>query len=164
MKEPDIAASDITFSETSSEALNAQSFGQVSGVQPVAGQGSLPGPFPAGMHLVGVAPYVPGPADRLVLYYEWKLQPGESCRVVLGTWPRSYQPGFSKRFGDSKGYAANDHKGAGRESSGLLEIGLNDSRDELWIAAVWVEAEHERLVITNYHLAATTDEMETDAI
>ena len=161
MKEPDIAASDITITATEPDELQGQSFGQVSGVQPIAGQVSLPGPFPAGMHLVFVAPFVPGPANRLVLYYEWKLGPGESCRVVLGTWPKSDPPDFSKHFGDSKGYSTNEHKAAaGRECSALLEIVLSDSKDELWVAAVWVEAGPERPVITNYYLAATTDQSE----
>ena len=134
-------------------------------VQPVAGQVSLLSPFAAGMRLVFVAPFVPGPANRLVLYYEWKLGPGESCRVVLGAWPRGYQPDFSKGVGDSKGYTTNEHRAAsGQGSSSLLEMVLAGSKDELWVAAVWVEAEHERPVITSYHLAAITDEPETEAI
>jgi hypothetical protein len=162
-KEPDVAASVITITTTSPDALPVQTFGQARGVQPIAGQLSLPGPFPAGMRLVFVAPFVPGPANRLVLYYEWKLGPGESCRVVLGAWPRSDQPDFSKHVGDSKGYVTNEHQAAaGRESSALLEIVLSGSGDELWVAAVWVEAEHERQVITNYYLAATTDEPEAE--
>jgi hypothetical protein len=85
--------------------------------------------------------------------------------VVLGIWPRSDQPDFSKGFGDSKGYTTNEHRAAaGRESSALLEIVLAGSKEELWVAAVWVEAEHERQVITTYHLAAITDEPETDAM
>lgn len=164
-KEPVIAASDITITATSPDVMPVQTFGQVRGVQPVAGHVSLPGPFPAGMRLVFVAPFVPGPATRLVLYYERKLGPGESCRVVLGAWPRSDQPDFSKGVGDSKGYATNEHRAAAaQESSALLEIVLPESKEELWVAAVWVEAEHERQVITNYHLAAVTDEPETDAI
>lgn len=164
-KEPDFATSGITITRTSPDAMPVQTFGQIRGIQPVAGQVSLPGPFPAGMRLVFVAPFVPGPANRLVLYYEWKLGPGESCRVVLGAWPRSDQPDFSKRFGDSKGYVTNEHKAAAsREGSALLEIVVPGSRDELWVAAVWVEAEHERQVITSYYLAATTDEPETEAI
>ena len=163
--EPAIAAPDITITPASPDAVPVRSFGQLRGVQPVAGQVSLPGPFPAGTRLVFVAPFVPGPANRLVLYYEWKLGPGESCRVILGAWPRSDQPDFCKSFGDSKGYTTNEHRAAaGRESSALLEIVLPESKDELWVAAVWVEAEHERQVITNYHLAAIADEPETDAI
>ncbi len=165
MKEPELAASDITITTTSAEALPAQTFGQVIGVQPVAGQVSLPGPFPTGVRLVSIAPFVPGPANRLVLYYEWRLGPGESCRVVLGAWPRSDPPDFSKHFGNSKGYTTNEHRAvADRESSALLEIVLSEPKDELWIAAVWVEAGPERQVITSYHLAAVTDEPETDAI
>jgi hypothetical protein len=164
-KEPVIAAPAITITTTSADALPVQTFGEVSGVQPIAGQVSLPGPFPAGMRLLMVAPFVPGPANRVVLYYEWRLGPGESCRVVLGTWPRSDQPDFSKHIGDSKGYVTNEHRAAsGRESSALLEIVLPESRDELWVAAVWIEVEHERQVITNYYLAAITDQPETDAI
>jgi hypothetical protein len=165
VKEPAIAAARITITKTPQDVLPAQTFGQSIGIQSVAGQVSLPGPFPAGMRLVFVAPFVPGPANRLVLYYEWKLGPDDSCRVVLGAWPRSDQPDFSKRVGDSKGYTTNEHRTTvGRESSALLEIVLADSKDELWVAAVWVEAEHERQVVTSYYLAATTDEPETEAI
>ena len=166
-KEPNTAASGITITTTTAarDAMPVQTFGQIRGIQPVAGQVSLPGPFPAGTHLVFVAPFVPGPANRLVLYYEWKLGPGESCRVVLGIWPRSDQPDFSKGFGDSKGYTTNEHRAtAGRESSALLEIVLPESEEELWVAAVWVQAEHERPAITSYYLAAVTDEPETEAI
>jgi len=164
-KEPVTVAPDITITPTSPDAVPVQTFGQVRGVQPVAGRVSLPGPFPAGMRLVFVAPFVPGPANRLVLYYEWKLGPGESCRVILGAWPRAEQPNFSKGVDDSKRYVTNEHRAAaGRESSALLETVLSESKEELWVAAVWVEAEHERQVITSYHLAAITDEPETDTI
>jgi len=125
----------------------------------------LPGPFPTGMRLLFAAPYVPGPAHRLVLYYEWELGPNESCRVVLGTWPRSDEPDLSKGIGDSKGFVANEHRTTtARRSSSLLEFVLPESKDELWIAAVWVEAGPERQVITCYHLAATTDVIESQAI
>jgi hypothetical protein len=165
VKEPGVAASAITITAASSVALRAQTFGHVRSVQTIAGQVSRPGPFAVGMHLVVVAPFVPGPADRLVLYYEWKLEPGESCRVILGAWPRSDQPDLSRRIGDSKGYAINEHRAAAvKESSALLEIVLSDSRDEPWVAAVWVETGSERPVIATYYLAATTDEPESDAI
>jgi hypothetical protein len=164
-KEPILTASGITITTTSRDVMPVQTFGQLRGVQPVAGQVSLPGPFPAGTRLVFVAPFVPGPANRLVLYYEWKLGPGESCRVVLGVWPRSDQPDFSKGFGNSKGYTTNEHRAAAdRESSALLEIVLPESEQELWVAAVWVEAEHERQVITSYYMAAVIDEPESEAI
>ena len=154
-KESDTAASDIIITTTDRDAMPVQTFGQIRGVQPVAGQVSLLSPFAAGMRLVFVAPFVPG----------WKLGPGESCRVVLGAWPRGYQPDFSKGVGDSKGYTTNEHRAAsGQGSSSLLEMVLAGSKDELWVAAVWVEAEHERPVITSYHLAAITDEPETEAI
>jgi len=164
-REPEIAASGITITATDRCEMPAQTFGQIAGVQPVAGQVSLSGPFPAGTRLVVAAPLVPGPANRLVLYYEWKLGPGESCRVILGAWPRADQLDFAKGFGDSKGYTTNDHRaGACQESSALLEIVLPESKDELWVAAVWVEAKHESPVITSYYLAAVTDVPETDAI
>ena len=164
-KEPGIVASDITITTTSMDVMPVQTFGQVRGVQPVAGHVPLPGPFPAGTRLVFVAPFGPGPANRLVLYYEWKLEPGDSCRVVLGAWPRSDQPDFSKGIGDSKGYTTNEHRAAAiRESSALLEIVLSEPKDEMWVAGVWVEAEHERQVITSYLLAATVDEPESEAI
>jgi len=164
-KAPDVAPSGITITTTDRCEMPSQTFGQIIGVQPVAGQVSLPGPFPAGARLVFAAPFVPGPADRLVFYYEWKLGPGESCRVVLGAWPRTDLPDFSKGFGSSKGYTTNDHRdGACRETSALLEMVLPESKDELWVAAVWVEAGHDRPVITNYYLAAVTDVPETDAI
>ncbi len=164
-KEPVIPASNITITTTAQDAMPVQTFGQVRGVQSIAGRVSLPGPFPTGMRLLFNAPFVPGPATRLVLYYEWKLGPGESCRVILGAWPRTDQPDFSKGIGDSKGSVANEHRvAADRESSALLEIVMSGSKEELWVAAVWVESEHERQVITNYHLAAITDEPETDAI
>jgi hypothetical protein len=155
----------ITITALEPDAMPAQTFGQIRGIQPVAGQISLPGPFPTGTRLVFVAPFVPGPANRLVLYYEWKLGPGESCRVVLGIWPRSDQPVFSKDFGDSKGYTTNEHRAtAGQESSAMLEIVLPGSEAELWVAAVWVQAPHESPVITSYYVAAVTDVPETDAI
>jgi hypothetical protein len=164
-QEPDTAASGITITKASPDAMPVQTFGQLRGVQPVAGQVSLPGPFLAGTRLVFVAPFVPGPANRMVLYYEWKLGPGESCRVVLGIWPRSGQPVFSKDFGDSKGYATNEHRAAaGQESPALLEIFLPEPDEELWVAAVWVQAQHERPVITSYYLAAVADQPETDAL
>jgi hypothetical protein len=164
-KEPDNAGSGITITTNPKDAMPVQTFGQIIGVQPVAGQVSLAGPFPAGAHLVFAAPFVPGPANRLVLYYEWKLGPDESCRVVLGAWPRSDQPDFSRGFADSKGYTTNGHRAAEyRESSALLEIVLPESKEEMWVAAVWVESEQERTVITSYYLAATTDLPENDAI
>ncbi len=164
-KGPDIATSHITITTTSKDVMPVQTFGQMNGVQPVAGRVSLPGPFPPGMRLVFVAPFVPGPATRLVLYYEWKLGPGESCRVVLGTWPRGDRPDFSEGIGGSKGFATNEHRAAAvQESSALLEMVLSGSKEEVWVAAVWVEAEHERQVITSYYLAATVDEPKTDAI
>jgi hypothetical protein len=59
----------------------------------------------------------------------------------------------------------NEHRAAAvRESSALLETVLSESKDEMWVAAVWVEAEHERQVITNYDLAATVDQPESEAI
>ena len=164
-KGPDIAASRITITTTDRCEMPAQTFGQIIGVQPVAGQVSLSGPFPAGTHLVFVAPFLPGPASRLVLYYEWKLEPGESCRVILGAWPRGDKPDFSKSFGDSKGYTTNDHRaGTCGENSALLEMVLPESRDELWVVAVWVQAQSERPVITSYYLAAVVDQPESDAI
>jgi hypothetical protein len=162
---PDITASDIEITTTSQGVMPVQTFGQVRGIQPVAGHVSLPGPFPAGTRLVFVAPFVPGPATRVVLYYEWKLGPGESCSVVLGTWPRGDRPDFSKGVGGSKGFATNEHRAATEEeSSALLEIVMSEPKDEVWVAAVWVEAEHERQVITSYYLAATVDEPEREAI
>ncbi len=164
-EEPAITASDIEITTTSQDVLPVQTFGQVRIVQPLAGHVSLPGPFPTGTQLVFVAPFVPGPANRLVLYYEWKLAPGESCRVVLGTWPRSDQPDFSKGVGSSRGFTTNEHRAAAtRESSALLEIVLSEPKDEVWVAGVWVEAEHERQVITGYFLSATVDEPESEAI
>jgi hypothetical protein len=41
---------------------------------------------------------------------------------------------------------------------------MSEPKDEVWVAAVWVEAEHERQVITSYYLAATVDEPEREAI
>ncbi len=164
-KEPGITASDIEITATSQDVMPVQTFGQVRGIQPVAGQVSLPGPFPAGTRLVFVAPFVPGPATRLVLYYEWKLGPGESGRVVLGTWFRGDRPDFSNGIGGSKGFATNEHRAATeQESSALLEIILSEPRDEVWVAAVWVETKHEHQVITSYYLAATVDEPESKAI
>jgi hypothetical protein len=164
-KEPDTAVSGITITTTDRCEMPAQTFGQIIGVQSVAGQVSVSGPFPAGTRLVFAAPFVPGPANRLVLYYEWKLEPGESGRVILGAWPRGDKPNFSKGFGESKGYATNDHQaGECGESSALLEMVLPESEAELWVAVVWVQAQHERPVITSYYLAAVTDRPETDAI
>ena len=159
------AATKIVITATEPDAMPVQTFGQIRAIQPVAGQISLPGPFPTGTRLAFAAPFVPGPANRLVLYYEWKLGPGESCRVVLGVWPRSDQPDFSKGFGDSKGYTTNEHRAAaGQESSALLEIVLPESEAELWVAAVWVQAQHERPVLTSYYVAAVADVAESDAI
>lgn len=164
-KEPAAAASGITITATDRCEMPSQTFGQIIGVQSVAGQVSLPGPFPAGTRLVFAAPIVPGPANRLVFYYEWKLDPGESCRVILGAWPRADQLNFAKGFGDSKGYTTNDHPaGACLESSALLEMVIPESKDELWVAAVWVQAQSKRQVITSYYLAAVTDQPESDAI
>ena len=85
--------------------------------------------------------------------------------MVLGTWPRSDQPDFSKGVGNSKRYAINEHRATAiRESSALLEIVLSEPKDEAWVAGVWVEAEHERQVTTSYYLAATVDEPESKAI
>jgi len=163
--EPDFAAAKITITTTDRCEMPSQTFGQIIGVQTVAGQVSLSGPFPDGARLVFAAPFVPGPANRLAFYYEWKLDPGESCRVILGAWPRADQLNFAKGFGDSKGYTTNDHRaGACGESSALLEMVLPESKDEMWVAAVWIQTQHERPVITNYYLAAVTDVPETDAI
>ncbi len=164
-QEPVIAPSGIVITATKPDDVPAQTFGQIIGIQPVAGQVSLPGPFPAGARLVFAAPFVPGPANRLVLYYEWKLGAGESCRVILGAWPRADHLDFGKGFGDSRGYTTNEHgAAAGRESSALLEMVLSESKDELWVAAVWVQAQHGSPVITSYYLAVTVDQPETDAI
>jgi hypothetical protein len=164
-REPEIAAPDIVITTNDRCEIPSQTFGQIIGVQPVAGKVSLPGPFPSGARLVVAAPFVPGSANRLVLYYEWKLEPGESYRAILGAWPRGDRPDFLKGFGNSKGYTANEHRaGDCRESSSLLEIVLPESRDELWIAAVWVESTREEPIITNYYLAATIDVPESDAI
>ena len=164
-KEPGIAASGITITTTDRCEMESQTFGQIIGVQPVAGQVSFPGPFPAGTRLVFAAPFVPGPANRLVLYYEWKLEAGESCRVILGAWPRTDQPSFTKGLGDSKGYTTNDHQaGTCGENSALLEMVLPESQDELWVAAVWVQTQPERPVITSYYLAAVTDQPESDTM
>jgi hypothetical protein len=163
--EPDIAASGITITTNNRCEMPSRPFGQVIGVQPVAGQISFPGPFPAGAHLVFAAPFVPGPANRLVLYYEWKLGPGESCRVILGAWPRSDQPDFSRGFGDSKVHTTNEHRTAEcAGSSDTLEIVLPESREELWVTAVWVESEHDRPVVTSYYVGAVVDQPESDAI
>ena len=163
--EPDIAASGITITTNNRCEMPPQPFGQIIGVQPVAGQILFPGPFPAGAHLVFAAPFLPGPANRLVFYYEWKLDPGESCRVILGAWPRADQLTFTTGFGESKGYTTNDHRaGECHGSSALLEIVLPESRDELWVAAVWVQAQFEHPVITSHYLAAVVDQPESDAI
>jgi hypothetical protein len=164
-KEPDVAASGITITTTDRCEMPSQTFGQIVGVQPVAGQVSFPGPFPAGARLLFAAPFLPGPANRLVFYYEWKLDPGESCRVILGAWPRAEELSFTKGFGESKGYTTNDHRaGECRESSALLEMVLPESRDELWVVAVWVQAQSERPTITSYYLAAVIDQPESDVI
>ena len=85
--------------------------------------------------------------------------------MVLGAWPRGDRPDFSNGVGDSKGFVTNEHRAAAvRESSALLETVLSEPKDEMWVAAVWVEAEHERQVITSYDLAATVDEPESEAI
>lgn len=161
---PGSAPAGIIITSTAEESVQVQTFGRIVGVQPVAGQVFLPGPFPAGTQLVFAAPFVPGPAARLVLYYEWKLGPGESCRVVLGAWPRADQPDFAKGLRDSRYYTTNEHRAAAHQGgSALLEMVLTGSKEELWVAAVWVEAEPERKVITNYYLATTVDEQETEA-
>jgi hypothetical protein len=163
--EPEVVVSGITITATAPNDIPVQTFGQTTGIQPIAGQFSLSGPFPAGVRLVFAAPFVPGPATRLVLYYEWKLGPNESGRVVLGAWPRADQPDFSKGVAGSSRCVSNEHKAtATQESSALLEIVLSDSRDEVWVAAVWVEAEHDRRVVTNYYLAATVDQPEAEAL
>jgi len=164
-KEPEVTAPAIVITATDRCEMPAQTFGQIIGVQPVAGQVSLPGPFPAGARLVFAAPFVPGPANRVVLYYEWKLGAGESCRVILGAWPRTDQLDFADGFGESKGYTTNEHRTETcRENSALLEMVLPEATAELWVAAVWVESKHEAPVITTYYLAAVTDQPETDAI
>ena len=84
-----IAPSGITITHAAAESVPFQSFGRVLSVQSVAGRIMLPGPFPAGARLVFAAPFVPGQASRLVLYYEWQIEAGESCSVILGAWPRS---------------------------------------------------------------------------
>jgi hypothetical protein len=142
--EPELAASGIVITATSPNDVPVQTFGR---------------------SIVFAAPFVPGPATRLVLYYEWKLDPGESCRVVLGAWPRADQPDFSKGVAGVSRCVSNEHKAAEtRESSALLEIVISDSKDELWVAAVWAEDEHGRKVITNYYLAATADEPVAEAL
>ena len=162
---PVFAASEITITAASQDTVPVQSFGDVRGVQSVAGQVLLPGPFPAGLRLVFAAPFVPGTAHRLVLYYEWKLGAGESCAVVLGAWPRSAQPDFSKGTSNRKVYTTNEHKPAkARESSALLELYLSESKDELWVAAAWVKAEHEGPVIMSHYLALVTDVPEAEAV
>ena len=164
-KEPDHAASGIVITAPDRCEMPAQTFGQIIGVQSVAGHISLPGPFPDGARLVFAAPFVPGPANRLVLYYEWKLDPGESCRVILGAWPRADQLSFARGFGESKGYTTNEHRaGPCLECSALLEMVLPKSGDELWVAGIWVQTQHEGPVVTNYYLAATIDQPESDAI
>ena len=91
--------------------------------------------------------------------------PDESCRVVLGTWPRGDRPDFSKGVGGSKGFATNEHRAATeQENSAPLEIVMSEPKDEVWVAAVLVEAEHERQVIASYYLAAAVDEPESEAI
>lgn len=163
--EPEVASSGITITAAAPHDIPVQTFGQTTGIQAVAGRFSLRGPFPAGVRLVFAAPFVPGPATRIVLYYEWTLEPSESGRVVLGAWPRADQPDFSKGVAGSNRCVFNQHKAAEiRDSSALLELVLSDSRDELWVAAVWVETEHERNVLTNYYLAATADEPEAEAL
>jgi len=118
------------------------------------------------MRLVFVAPFVPGTAHRLVLYYEWRLGPGEACAVVLGAWPRTDQPDFAKGMADSRYFVTGEHRAAaaGKASSALLELVVSKSKDELWVAAVWVEAGHERPVVTTYYLAALTDAPEAEVI
>ncbi|HTW92614.1 MAG TPA: hypothetical protein VMH22_13035 [bacterium] len=161
---PGIAPAGITITSTAEDSVKVQTFGAITGVQSIAGQISVPGPFPAGYRLVFAAPFVPGPATRLVLYYEWKLGPNESGRVVLGAWPRADQPDFAKGLRDSKHFTSNEHRaGTSNGGSALLEIVLPESKDELWIAAVWVEAEPERKVMTGYYLATTVDEQESEA-
>jgi ribosomal protein S27E len=163
--EPEVVAAGITITAVEPNDIPVQTFGQTTGIQAIASRFSLSGAFPAGSSLLFSAPFVPGPATRLVLYYEWKLGPGESCRVVLGAWPRADQPDFSKDVAGSSRCVSSQHKTAeAHESSALLEIVLSDSRDELWIAAVWVEAEREREVITNYYLTAAVDEPVAEAL
>ena len=41
---------------------------------------------------------------------------------------------------------------------------LPESEAELWVAAVWVQAQSERPAITSYYLAAVVDQPESDAI
>jgi len=162
---PVIASSGITITSATADVVPLQSLGRVLAVQPVAGQAALPGPFPTGMRLLFAAPFVPAAANRLVLYYEWKLGPGEACAVVLGAWPRADQPDFSKGMADSRYFVTNEHRAAARAaSSALLELVVSKSKDEVWVAAAWIQAGHERQVVTSYYLAAVTDVREADVI
>lgn len=163
-QEASIVPSGITITHSAAESVPFQSFGPVQSVQPVAGRVLLPGPFPAGVRLLFAAPFVPGQARRVVLYYEWLLEPGESCRVILGAWPRTDQPDFARGFRDSKYFVTNEHRAATvRSSSALLELVVSESNNELWTAAGWVEFGQEREVITSYFLGAAVDEQDAEA-
>jgi hypothetical protein len=122
--------------------------------QPVAGMVKPP-PLPAGLRLVTATPFLPGPARRLLLSYDWRLESDGSARVVLFAWPHDHPPEVASGTQGCP-QAANQHSGrAGESGTASLELGLTGPADHGWTAALALEDPDGRLVLEQYLLSLT---------
>ncbi len=105
-------------------------------VQPLAGKAGTPA-FPDPMQLVAAAPFVPGPARRLVFFYDWELGAEGGFKVLLLAWPHSEPPDLATGLENlSSLHAFNEHKGAVRETgSRILELNLPSGAGGRWVGA-----------------------------
>jgi len=102
-------------------------------------------------------PFLPGPINRLVFSYDWRLESEGSARVVLMAWPHDLPPRCSgPDAAPDCPQAANVHTGkAGETGSSRLELLVAEPLEKRWIAAVVTESSGARISLAEYLLAGT---------
>jgi hypothetical protein len=124
--------------------------------QTIAHQGELGVEIPADLRLVTHTMFIPGPACWLVLKYDWRFGPGESCGVVLMAWAASERPDFTVATGPKRSVAANTHQRKdGEVGSSRIALRMRPETEEVWHAAVFIKVSAGTLNIDRWVLAAT---------
>jgi hypothetical protein len=103
-------------------------------------------------------PFLRGPATRIVLDYDWKMNGNGKCKVFLTAWPRGQQPNFD--FLGSMGFTGRmgfkEHVGnAGDKGNGTVEIQLPDAPGGRWNVAVAVIDEGTKVELTEFAVVAS---------
>jgi 5-methylcytosine-specific restriction endonuclease McrA len=150
----------ITAAGSGQEATGtAPSIGMMSTAAPIlVAAGRVPIEVQPPVQVKVAAPFLRGPATRVVLDYDWHMKGDGKCKVFLAAWPRGPEPNFaflgSVAFTGRMGFK--EHVGnSGDKGNGMIEIRLPDAPGGRWTAAVAIIDQGSNVQLTEYAVVAS---------